>query len=51
MYGLKEKKEIVAVAIPESEKEKLAKYAKENSSTINGVLCSLIRKFIAEKGL
>ena len=31
MYGLKEKTEIVAVAIPESEEKKLAEYAKENN--------------------
>ena len=51
MYGLKEKTEIVAVAIPESEEKKLAEYAKENSSTINRILRSLIHDFITEKGL
>lgn len=45
------KKEIIAIAIPIKDKEKLAQYAKIKSTTTSSIVRGLIQEFIRQKDL
>lgn len=47
----KEERTIVSVMMDKADDNKLKKYAEENNTTTSRVINSLVRKFIAEKGL